>query len=137
MKRNQFINVASVSMILISALMLLRVSLMAFASPQGVMDLVQVKLPNTDAYSSIRGVYGGVGLTIVITLVYLAFKDVRKGLMLLFLFWGFYAFSRFMTMITEGALGEFGNQWILIEAAFSLLCMILLQLGRKTQVVNA
>jgi hypothetical protein len=137
MKRNQFINVASVSMILISALMLLSVSLMAFASPQGVMDLVQVKLPNTDAYSSIRGVYGGVGLTIVITLVYLAFKDVRKGLMLLFLFWGFYAFSRFMTMITEGALGDFGNQWILIEATFSLLCMILLRLGRKTQVVNA
>ncbi|HZI02362.1 MAG TPA: DUF4345 domain-containing protein [Flavisolibacter sp.] len=137
MKRNQFINVASISMILISALMLLSVSLMAFASPQGVMDLVHVKLPNTDAYSSIRGVYGGVGLTIVITLFYLALKEVKKGLIFLSLLWGFYAFSRFMTMITEGALGDFGNQWIIIEATFSLLCIILFLLGRKAQAVNA
>ena len=137
MKRNKLINVASVSMIFVSALMLLSVSLMAFASPQGVMDLVQVKLPNTDAYSSIRGVYGGVGLTIVITLIYLALKDVKKGLIFLSLLWGFYAFSRFMTMITEGALGDFGNQWILIEATFSLVCMTLFLLNKNARVVNA
>jgi hypothetical protein len=54
---------------------ILMVSLMAFVNPQSVMDLVQVKLANNDAYSSIRGVYGGAGMTLVIALIYLAFKD--------------------------------------------------------------
>lgn len=49
---------------LLSALAILSVSLMAFSNPQSVMDLVQVQLPNPDAFSSIRGAYGGVGLTL-------------------------------------------------------------------------
>ena len=130
------INLASVSMILISAFSLLSVSLMAFVSPQAVMDLVQVKLNNTDAYSSIRGVYGGVGLTIVITLIYLAIKDVKKGLGFLTMLWGLYAFSRLMTMLTEGALGAFGTQWIVIETVFCLLCLTLLLLKRRQMVAK-
>lgn len=43
---------------------------MAFGDPQAVMDLVLVKLDNTDAYSSIRGVYGGVGIAILGVLLY-------------------------------------------------------------------
>jgi hypothetical protein len=130
------INLASVSMILISAFSLLSVSLMAFASPQAVMDLVHVKLNNTDAYSSIRGVYGGVGLTIVITLIYLAVKDVKKGLGFLTMLWGLYAISRLMTMVTEGALGAFGTQWIVIETVFCLLCLTLLLLKRRQMVAK-
>ena len=58
----------------ISILGILSVSLMAFHSPQSVMDLVQVTLPNTDSMSSIRGVFGGAGLTISIILIRLAIK---------------------------------------------------------------
>jgi len=130
MKQNKIINVASVGLILFSAFALLSVSLMAFASPQAVMDLVGVKLPNTDAYSSIRGVYGGVGLTIVITLLYLAMRDRRKGLIFLCLLWGLYAFSRLMTIITEGSLGAFGQQWIMIESVLFLLSISLLILRK-------
>ncbi len=112
---------AAKGFILLSALSLLSVSLMAFASPQAVMDLVQVKLGNTDAYSSIRGVYGGVGMTLVISLVYLMLKDVRKGLGFLMLLWGFYALSRSITIFAEGSLGAFGTQWLVIESVFFLI----------------
>ena len=71
MNKNKIINIASAVFILFSALSLLMVSLMAMANPQSVMDLVQVQLPNTDAYSSIRGIYGGVGLVIITQLIYL------------------------------------------------------------------
>ncbi|MEJ8803899.1 DUF4345 family protein, partial [Pontibacter sp. H249] len=64
MKKKRLVNLASKGFILLSALSLLSVSVMAFASPQSVMDLVNVQLNNTDAFSSIRGVYGGVGMTL-------------------------------------------------------------------------
>lgn len=118
--------------ILLSALSLLSVSLMAFASPQAVMDLVQVKLGNTDAYSSIRGVYGGVGMTLVISLIYLMLKDVRKGLAFLMLLWGFYALSRTITIFTEGSLGAFGTQWLVIESIFFLIAATLFLASRKS-----
>lgn len=95
------------------------------------MNLVQVALPNNDAYSSIRGVYGGVGLTIVISLIYLAFKDAGKGLVFLSMLWGFYALSRLLTMAVEGALGEFGKQWLTIESILCLLSVTLLFLRKK------
>ncbi|EON78365.1 hypothetical protein ADIS_1228 [Lunatimonas lonarensis] len=101
--------------ILFSGMALLSVSLMAFASPQAVMDMVQVDLSNTDAFSSIRGVYGGVGLTIFITLVYLARKNPIQGLGFLVMLWGFYALSRVLTILIEGELGPFGSQWLFIE----------------------
>ncbi|OIN55588.1 DUF4345 domain-containing protein [Arsenicibacter rosenii] len=107
--------------ITLSALALLAVSLMAFANPQSVMDLVHVQLGNTDAYSSIRGVYGGVGLTLFISLMYLMLHDPRKGLSFLILLWGFYAFSRTMTIFMEGRLGAFGQQWLVVESVFCLI----------------
>lgn len=118
---------------MLSALSLLTVSLMAFASPQAVMDLVQVKLGNTDAFSSIRGVYGGVGMALVISLVYLAVKAPRKGLQFLMLLWGFYALSRTITIFAEGSLGGFGTQWLVIESIFFLLAATLFMATRKSE----
>ena len=69
MKKDKTITLAARGFILLSAFSLLSVSLMAFFAPQSVMDLVQVRLENSDAFSSIRGVYGGVGLTIFIFLI--------------------------------------------------------------------
>ncbi|TXK21382.1 DUF4345 domain-containing protein [Pontibacter qinzhouensis] len=125
MKNQKVVTVLSKGFILLSGLSLLSVSAMAFANPQSVMDLVQVQLPNTDAFSSIRGVYGGVGLTLFITLMYLLLHDTRKGLALLCLLWGFYALSRTITIFSEGALGDFGTQWLLIEAVLFVLALVL------------
>lgn len=130
MKRTKLINAAAIGLILFSAFAILSVSVMAFMNPQSVMDLVQVTLPNTDAYSSIRGVYGGVGLTIVATLVYLARTDISKGLVFLIMLWGFYALSRFMTILVDGSLGAFGQQWLITESLFCLLAVALLALRR-------
>lgn len=113
---NRLLNISAGVLIVFSACSLMMVSAMAFFSPQMVMDLVQVKLPNNDAYSSIRGVYGGVGLTIVISLVYLLVKDKKAGLGFLTMLWGFYALSRIITLLNEGPLGDFGNKWLSIES---------------------
>jgi hypothetical protein len=115
----------------LSALALLSVSLMAFSNPQSVMDLVQVRLTNPDAFSSIRGVYGGVGLTLFVSLLYLMRRDVPKGLAFLSLLWGFYALSRLMTILSEGALGAFGQQWLVIESIFCLIALSLLWANRR------
>jgi hypothetical protein len=107
---------------------------MAFFSPQAVMDLVQVKLGNNDAFSSIRGVFGGVGLTLFCALVYLVMKDVRKGLNLLALLWGFYALSRLVTWFSEGPLGSFGTTWLMIESVFFLTAITLaIASGRREE----
>lgn len=111
------------------------VSYMAFSNPQAVMDLVGVQLTNTDAYSSIRGVYGGVGLTLFITLVYLALTDYRKGLVFTSLLWGFYAVSRLITIQVEGALGAFGNQWLTIESTLCALSLLLLWANSRSSIV--
>jgi hypothetical protein len=81
--KSKSINIISKGFILLSGLSLLSVSIMAFNNPQSVMDLVAVKLNNTDAYSSIRGVYGGVGLTLFITLLYTMRKNLLESLGLL------------------------------------------------------
>ena len=99
---------------------------MAFSDPQAVMDLVNVKLTNNDAFSSIRGVYGGVGLTIFITFVYLGFRDQTKGLIFAAELWGLYAVSRIITIFSEGPLGDFGNQWLTIESILCVLALVLL-----------
>ena len=131
MKSQSIINGASKAFIGISALSLLSVSVMAFYNPQDVMNLVDVKLGNTDAYSSIRGVYGGAGLSITLLLVYLFKNNVRLALGFLAMLWGLYAFSRIITVMAEGALGAFGNQWLLIESVLFIIAMILLLLSRK------
>jgi hypothetical protein len=137
MKTAKTIQLASQGVILLSACSFLSVSLMAFANPQSVMDLVQVQLTNTDAFSSIRGVYGGVGLALSISLFYLMLRDVLKGLALLSLLWGFYALSRIITLFTEGPLGAFGTQWLTIEASLFLATVTLLLLNRKPVPVAA
>jgi hypothetical protein len=128
---------SSKGLILFSALSIAMVSGMAFTDPQAVMDLVQVKLTNTDAYSSIRGVYGGVGLTIFVTLAYLAFTDHRKGLVFTSLLWGFYALSRVLTIAVEGRLGAFGNQWLAIESTLFGLSVLLLVLHARQRAAVA
>ena len=109
----------------LSALSMLSVSLMAFSNPQAVMDLVHVHLGNTDAFSSIRGVYGGVGLTLFVSIVYMLVRDVQHGLLFLCMLWGFYAISRIMTIFTEGSLGAFGTQWLTIESIFFSIALVL------------
>lgn len=104
-----------------SLLSLLSVSLMALFDPQSVMDLVGVKLENTDALSSIRGVYGGVGITICLSLFYLLILYPEKGAAFLSIFWGAYAFSRLITLVSDGPLGDFGNQWLMIESTMALV----------------
>lgn len=131
MKSQTLINVAAKAFIGLSALSLLSVSVMAFYNPQDVMNLVDVKLSNTDAYSSIRGVYGGAGLSITLLLVYLFKNNVRLALGFLATLWGLYALSRIITVMAEGALGAFGSQWLFIESTLFIIAMILLLLSRK------
>lgn len=104
---------------------------MALLNPQMVMDLVQVNLPNNDAYSSIRGVYGGVGLTLCVVLIYTMQKDLRESLGLLGILWGSYAACRIITVFNEGQLGAFGNQWLKIELVFFFIALILFQLNKR------
>lgn len=136
MNTHKILTVCARGFILLSSMSLLSVSIMAFNNPQAVMDLVNVKLSSNDAYSSIRGVYGGVGLSLFFSLIYFMVKDPRKGLAFLTLLWGFYALSRTITIFTEGALGDFGNQWLVIESAFFLIAIALLFLSRKSTAVK-
>ncbi|MDX5422949.1 MAG: DUF4345 domain-containing protein [Hymenobacteraceae bacterium] len=136
MKAQQILTLASKGFILLSALSLLAVSMMAFADPQAVMDLVGVQLQNNDAFSSIRGVYGGVGSTLFISLIYLMLRDTRKGLVFLCLLWGFYALSRTITIFSEGALGDFGNQWLMTESVLFVLAVVLASVYKKPVITN-
>lgn len=131
MKMQRIVTLASKSFIFLSAISLLSVSIMAFADPQSVMDLVNVQLNNNDAFSSIRGVYGGVGMTLFFSLFYLMLFDTQKGLLFLCLLWGFYALSRTITIFSEGALGDFGNQWLMTESVFFILAFVLALANRK------
>jgi hypothetical protein len=131
MKKEKIVRGSAVAFIMFSAFCLLMVSLMAFINPQSVMDLVSVKLNNNDAYSSIRGIYGGVGLTIVISLLYLIRKNMKYALLFLTLLWGFYAVSRLITILIEGPLGDFGNQWIVTESVLCGIAILLLESYKK------
>ena len=133
MKKHKLIRFTSAGLIGFSAFAIFMVSVMAFQDPQKVMDLVQVKLPNNDAYSSIRGVYGGVGLTIFISLIYLVFKDHVKGLAFAAILWGSYAISRLMTISIEGPLGAFGTQWLYTESFLCISSVVLLIIRVKLQ----
>ena len=109
---------------------------MAFDDPQSVMDLVHVNLPNTDAFSSIRGVYGGAGFAIAISLIYSFKKHTENALAFLMLLWGFYAFSRMITIFKEGPLGDFGNLWIKTESTlFVVACVLYLWNKRPKKAV--
>lgn len=127
MKKEKLVRAAAIAFIVFSAFCLLMVSLMAFVNPQSVMDLVSVKLTNNDAYSSIRGIYGGVGMTIVISLIYMIQKNIKDALLFLTLLWGFYALCRLITILVEGPLGDFGMQWIVTESVLCGLAVLLLE----------
>jgi Domain of unknown function (DUF4345) len=133
MKREKLVRVASIAFISFSAFSLLMVSLMAFVNPQSVMDLVAVKLSNNDAFSSIRGIYGGVGLTIVISLIYMMRKHIKEALLFLTLLWGLYAVSRLITILVEGPLGDFGTQWIVTESVFCGIAILLLESYKRVK----
>lgn len=120
---NKWIKIGSGFVMGISGLGILSVSAQAMLDPQSVMDLVQVKLENNDAYSSIRGVFGGVGFTLLAVFTWLVRKDRIAALGFIALFWGMYALSRMITMACEGALGDFGSQWLVIESTLSLLAL--------------
>lgn len=136
MKTVQLYSVIARGFIFISVLSLAYVALLALVNPQSVMDLVRVTLPNADAISSIRGIYGGVGIAICIALVYLGIYHVKEGVAFLSIFWGSYAVSRLITSFVDGALGEFGSTWIVIEGFFCVLGIVLLVLNRKFKTFN-
>ena len=136
MKKEKLIRVATIAFIVFSAFCLLMVSLMAFLNPQSVMDLVSVKLTNTDAYSSIRGIYGGVGMTLVISLLYLIRNHANEALLFLTFLWGLYAISRLITILVEGPLGQFGNQWIVTETTLCAIALVLLKFNKIVKLVS-
>jgi hypothetical protein len=131
MKYSKSIILGSQGLVAISSLALLSVSIMAFLNPKDVMALVNVQLNNNDAISSIRGVYGGVGLTIVLSLTYLLINDLNKALIFLSMLWGFYALCRLLTLLIDGELGSFGKQWLFIESILFVLSILLLVLHQK------
>ncbi|NBP69766.1 MAG: DUF4345 domain-containing protein [Cytophagia bacterium] len=137
MKKQKILSIGIGGFIAFSVLAILMVSVMAFINPQEVMDFVQVKLPNNDAYSSIRGVYGGVGVTISIVFIYLGLKDQTKGLIFAAILWGLYAVSRLVTIANEGKLGDFGNQWLTIESGLCITALVLLSAKLRLREVSS
>lgn len=134
MRTNRILDAAAWSLVGISALGVGSVSALAFMDPQAVMDLVRVDLGNTDAYSSIRGVYGGVGATLLVVLLTLARRHRREAMGFLGMLWGMYALSRVITIRVEGALGDFGSQWLVIEAVLCAASFTVYALmGRQAQ----
>ena len=136
MRKEKTVRIPTVTYIVFSAFCLLIVSLMAFVNPQSAMDLVSAKLTNNDAYSSIRGIYGGVGLTFVISLLYLIRSHAKEALLFLTLLWSLYAFSRLITILVEGPLVEFGNQWIITETVLSCIAIVLLKYNIKLKSIS-
>ena len=111
--------------VIISLLGLAYVALLAWWSPQQVMDLVHLEIPNPDAASSIRGVYGSVGLFVCFVIGYLWKQDLALSLRFLALFWLLYALARVVTWKSHGPLGEFGTTWLGIESTFGILSLFL------------
>jgi len=128
MNAQKIIKTSSQVYIGFSILSLAYVSISSIWNPQATMDLVSTQLPNTDAISSIRGIYGGVGLLITFLLIYLLLNDIGKALFFLLLFWAAYSISRLITIWVDGPLGSFGFQWLIIESTFSILGFVLLLL---------
>lgn len=133
MKKEITIRMSNVLYVGTSILGLASVSILSLIDPQSTMDLVNVKLDNTDAISSIRGIYGGVGLSIISSLSYLLITKIILAIRFLTMFWFSYASSRLITIIVDGPLGDFGNQWISIESAFGILGLILLIIDQRNR----
>lgn len=104
---------------------------MAWNNPQDVMDMVQTKLSNNDALSSIRGVYGGVGLSIVLLMIYGMIYNIPKTLLFIGIFWSLYAVSRLITIWIDGPLGDFGINWLCIETGLGLMAFLIYIWNKK------
>lgn len=128
--KNKTIKISGYLFVFISSLSLIYVSALAWIDPKDIMALVQVKLENTDALSSIRGVYGGVGFTLAGLVILMSINNLQNGLLFLSVFWLMYAISRVLTIIIDGPLGDFGNMWIKIESMFAVIAFILYLLNR-------
>jgi len=109
----------------IFSLSLLYIAVLAWVDPKAVMAFVGVELHNNDALSSIRGVYGGVGIFLVVVSVIISVKNLQNGLLFFTTFWWMYAISRILTLWIDGPLGEFGGTWLKIELTFGLLALVL------------
>ena len=131
MNKEKIIQNAGKIFIGFSALSLLSVSVLSLFDPAATMALVQVELGNNDALSSIRGVYGGVGISIVALLVHLYFTNPVLALRYLTLFWGLYALSRLITLLADGPLGDFGSRWIMIETVLFATGLLLIIAGTR------
>jgi hypothetical protein len=127
------LKISSKFYVFFSGLSLGYVAVQSLINPQSTMDLVEVSLPNTNAVSSIRGIYGGVGLLILGTLLYFMKRDLLKALLFLVAFWYAYAISRVLTIIIDGPLGNFGKQWLVIESAMCVVGAALLVLLNKAR----
>ncbi len=125
MDKNKIIQILSFGILALSVLSITMVAFMAFGNPKSVMALVHVQIDNTDAYSSVRGVYGGVGLTIAIAMVYGMLKNLKLTMGFTALLWGMYAISRILTAMIDGPLGAFGTQWVYTESFLCIVCLIL------------
>ncbi len=133
MDKNKIIQILSFAAMGLSILGIAMVAFMAFNDPKAVMALVNTNLDNTDAYSSIRGVYGGAGLTIAIAMVYGMLKNMKIALGFTALLWGLYAVSRIITSIVDGPLGAFGTQWVYTETFLCIACGTLFLLNKSKQ----
>ncbi len=132
MNAQKIIRIVSKIFISFSILSIGYVSLLSLFDPHATMAMVNLELSNTDAISSIRGIYGGVGLVITGSLVFMLLREVDRGLLFLALFWGAYAISRMWTIASDGPLGSFGTQWLTIEAALCVLSLVVLLLSHRT-----
>lgn len=136
MQNNRIIGPATWAVVAVSALGTLSVSLMALLDPKGVMALVHTPLDNTDAYSSVRGVFGGVGITLAAIMVWVFRRDRTAALGFIALFWGNYALCRALTIAMDGPLGDFGSQWIGIETTLAVCALVVYMLRRRTGMAN-
>lgn len=125
------VKIASITFVIFTMLTTIYVSILTMINPQATMNLVDVQLTNTDAMSSIRGVFGGVGITIVVLLLFFITSDVKKGVSFLVIFWGMYALSRLITIVIDGGLGDFGTQWLQIESVMFVIAIVLMLLNKK------
>ncbi|MBA8984992.1 MULTISPECIES: DUF4345 domain-containing protein [Sphingobacterium] len=122
----------------LSLLSLMYVSCLAWIDPSAVMQLVGVELNNNDALSSIRGVYGGVGFTLIAVIIFFTLKNLRHSLLLLAGFWIMYALSRLITIGIDGRLGDFGTKWLTIELLFFGISLALyLLLSKNLKIIKA
>jgi hypothetical protein len=111
--------------VLFSIISLGYVSLLSLYNPQATMAMVDTALTNNDAISSIRGIYGGVGIVIIGMLAFLLRTNLNNALLFLVFFWLAYATSRIITLSVDGPLGSFGMQWLFIESSMFFIAFFL------------